>query len=179
VHRVRRVVLPVLAALAVAGAACGPGSGRAPTSAPQPSLPVAGAPLVPVTSVVDGDTIHVTFDGRDERVRFIGIDTPEVAHGGRPAECFGDRAADETRRRLGGRSVRLDFDVDRRDRFGRLLAYVSDAEGLVNLALVRDGYAIVLTVPPDTRMADEFERAEADARAAGRGLWSACPTPGS
>jgi micrococcal nuclease len=175
VHPVRAVALLSAVALCAAGAC-----GSRPTTSSTSTAPSGGDGVpVRVTRVVDGDTIHVLMDGRDERVRFIGIDSPEIAHGGRPAECFGDRAFDQTRRRLEGRSVRLDFDVDRRDRFGRLLAYVSDAQGLVNLALVRDGYAIVLTVPPDTRLADEFERAEVDARAAGRGLWSACPTPGS
>jgi micrococcal nuclease len=164
------------AALALSGALAACGRGPAHRS---PSPTGTEGPLVPVTRVVDGDTIHVRLNGRDERVRFIGIDTPEVAHGGRPAECFGERAADETRRRLEGRSVRLAFDVDLRDRFGRLLAYAYDTDGLVNLALVREGYAIVLTVPPDTGMASAFEHAEADARAAGRGLWAACPTPGA
>ena len=173
----RWLAVAVLATFAMV-AACGAEPGRPPpTSSPAPSA--GPSALVPVTSVVDGDTIHVTFQGRDERVRFIGIDTPEIAHGGQPAECYGDRAAAETRRRLEGESVRLEFDVGLRDRYGRLLAYVYDDHGPVNLALVQQGFAVVLTVPPDTRMAGDFERAENDARSAGRGLWSACPTPGS
>jgi micrococcal nuclease len=162
----------------VAAAGCGANTPEAPP--PAPATPsVVGSVTVPVNRVVDGDTVHVTLDGRDERVRLIGIDTPEVAHDGRPAECFGDRAAAETRRRLEGRSVRLNFDVRLRDRFGRILAYVVDDRGLVNLALVQGGFAVALAVPPDTRMAGDFGRAEDEARTAGRGLWSACPTPGS
>jgi micrococcal nuclease len=167
--------------MSIVAAACGLDSGPSGPSGPAPptapaSMSGGGTAAAPVTRVVDGDTIHVTLAGRDERVRFIGIDTPEVAHEGRPAECFGDRAADETRARLAGRSVRLAFDVRLRDRFGRLLAYVYDDRGLVNLALVRGGFAVVLTVPPDTRMAADFGRAEDEARRAGRGLWSSCRT---
>jgi micrococcal nuclease len=175
--RARRLGLVTATIASVAAAGCGVHGPGAHAASPTPSA--GRSVLVPVTRVVDGDTIHVTLDGRDERIRLIGIDTPEIAHDGRPAECFGDRAAADTRRRLQGRSVRLAFDVRLRDRFDRVLAYVYDDGGLVNLALVHDGFAVVLTVPPDTRMADDFERAENEARTAGRGLWSACPTPGS
>jgi len=130
---------------------------------------------VPVTKVTDGDTIHVTFQGQDERVRLIGIDTPEVPwYGGRGA-CFGVEAALFARGNLSGRSIRLAFDVDRRDRYGRVLAYVYLGDQLFNLTLVRLGYARADPVPPDIRLAPEFARAEAQARMAGRGLWSACP----
>jgi micrococcal nuclease len=78
------------------------------------------------------------------------------------------------RARLSGRSVRLAFDVDRRDRYERLLAYVYVKEELFNLTLVRLGYARADPVPPDTRMAAELAEAEGEAREAGRGLWSAC-----
>jgi micrococcal nuclease len=155
------------------GTSCGAPPGSAPSSAP------ASSTIVPVTRVVDGDTIHVTFEGHDERVRFIGINTPEIAHDGNPAECFGDRAADYLRRRLDGATVRLVFDVDLRDRYGRLLAYVYQGHELLNLTLVREGYALALAVRPDTRMTVDFERAENEARTGQRGLWEACPTPGS
>ena len=124
--------------------------------------------------VTDGDTIHVRYQGEDERVRFIGVDTPEVSWYGGEAECYGAEARTYARGRLGGKTVRLEFDVDRRDRYGRLLAYVYVGTELFNLTLVREGYATADPVPPDTRLGATFEQAEGAARAAGKGLWSAC-----
>jgi micrococcal nuclease len=128
-----------------------------------------------VTKVTDGDTIHVTYQGHDERVRLIGVDTPEVPWYGGKEECYGVAAGLYARRRLTGRSVRLAFDVERRDHYGRLLAYVYLGRELFNLTLVRLGYATADPVAPDIGMAPSFSLAEAQARAAGRGLWSACP----
>ncbi len=158
----------VLASTAAACSGSSPGRGPPPTS----------SSLVPVTKVTDGDTIHVLYGGRDERVRIIGVNTPEVSWYGGQAECFGSEAGLYTRRRLSGVSVRLVFDVERRDRYSRLLAYVYVGQELFNLTLVRSGYARADTVPPDTKMAGVFASAEAEARLAGRGLWSACPASG-
>jgi micrococcal nuclease len=144
------------------------------SSSPGPSLPPGTTEPVPVTKVTDGDTIHVQYLGHDEPVRLIGVNTPEVPWYGGKAECFGVEAGLFARSRLSGHRVRLGFDVGRRDRFGRLLAYVYVGLELFNLTLVRLGYARADPVPPDTRMAADFARAERDARAAARGLWSAC-----
>jgi micrococcal nuclease len=133
--------------------------------------------LVPVTKVTDGDTIHVTYRGQDERVRLIGVNTPEVDWYGGTAECFGADAGHYTTSRLRGASVRLTFDVDLRDKYGRLLAYVYVGSELFNLTLVQRGFAVADPVPPDTRMAGLFAAAEAQARSARLGLWSACPSP--
>jgi micrococcal nuclease len=148
------------------------GCATASTRAPPPAG--AGGEVL-VTKVTDGDTIHVTYLSRDERVRLIGVDTPEVPWYGGKGECFGVEAGLFSRGRLAGRSVRLAFDTDRRDRYGRLLAYVYVRSELFNLTLVSLGYARADPVAPDTRRAAEFARAEAQARAAGRGLWAACP----
>jgi micrococcal nuclease len=136
-----------------------------------------GGPAVSVrvTKVTDGDTIHVAYQDRDERVRLIGVDTPEVPWYGGKEECYGVPAGLYARERLLSRSVRLEFDVERRDRYGRLLAYVYVGPELFNLTLVRLGYATADPVPPDTRMASTFAAAERNARSLGRGLWSACP----
>lgn len=158
-----------LVVLAILTAACASASARK-----SPTGEAAGGLRAPVTKITDGDTIHVTYQGHDERVRLIGIDTPEVPWYGGPGECFGVEAGLFARDKLSGRSVRLAFDIDRRDRYGRLLAYVYLDRELFNLTLVRLGYAQADPVPPDTRLAQQFSRAEADARAAGRGLWSAC-----
>jgi micrococcal nuclease len=113
---------------------------------------------------------------RDERVRLIGIDTPEVPWFGGRGECFGVESGLFTRRRLTGRSVRLAFDVDRRDRYGRLLAYVYVHDELFNVTLLEQGYARADPHPPNIRLSGRFAEAEARAREAGRGLWSACPS---
>jgi micrococcal nuclease len=129
-----------------------------------------------VLRVVDGDTIRVRLDGRTERVRYIGVDTPESVKPGTPVQCFAKRAAAANAALVAGRSVRLVGDVEQRDRYGRLLAYVYRAsDGLfVNAELVRRGYAVTLTIPPNVAHAAEFGRLARGARRAGRGLWSAC-----
>jgi micrococcal nuclease len=129
-----------------------------------------------VVRVVDGDTIRVLLDGREERVRYIGIDTPESVREGTPVECFARRAAAENTRLVGGQRVRLERDAEARDRYGRLLAYVfRAADGrMVNEALVSGGYARPLTISPNDRYAERFEHAAAEARASRRGLWGVC-----
>jgi micrococcal nuclease len=129
-----------------------------------------------VVRVVDGDTIRVALAGRVERVRYIGIDTPESVKPGTPVQCYAHRAAAENSRLVGGRRVRLVLDVESRDRFGRLLAYVYRAsDGLfANDALVRRGFARTLTIPPNVRFAARFRALAAAARREHRGLWSAC-----
>jgi micrococcal nuclease len=129
-----------------------------------------------VTRVVDGDTIHVAVDGADETVRYIGIDTPESVKPGTPVQCFAEAASAANRRLVDGRRVVLTFDAERRDRYGRLLAYVRRAgDGLfVNEELVRDGYARTLTIPPNVRYASRFGVLAAQARDDGRGLWRSC-----
>ena len=128
-----------------------------------------------VVAVSDGDTIRVRLDsGRVERVRYIGVDTPETAKPDAPVECYADRAHAFNERLVGGRDVRLVLDVEERDRYGRLLAYVYAGGTMVNAALVREGYADVLTVPPNVRFAARFRRLASEARRAGTGLWGSC-----
>jgi micrococcal nuclease len=129
-----------------------------------------------VLRVVDGDTILVAIDGRQERVRYIGVDTPETVKPHTRVQCFGKRASSANHRLVDGRTVRLVADAEARDRYGRLLAYVYRAgDGLfVNEALLRGGYATTLTIAPNVRFADRFAALARQARDAGRGLWSAC-----
>jgi micrococcal nuclease len=129
-----------------------------------------------VTRVVDGDTVAVQLDGRPEKVRYIGIDTPESVKPGTPVQCFAKAASAANHRLVEGRQVTLRFDAERRDRYGRLLAYVYRRDGLfVNAALVRLGYAQTLTIPPNVAHAGLFARLAAQARRRDRGLWRACP----
>jgi micrococcal nuclease len=128
-----------------------------------------------VVRVVDGDTIRVDLGaGREEAVRYIGIDTPESVRPGTPVECFAKAASEENRRLVAGRRVRLEFDVERRDRYGRLLAYVHHGDTFVNAELVRRGFARPATFPPNVRHAERFARLGRTAREAGQGLWGRC-----
>jgi micrococcal nuclease len=130
-----------------------------------------------VVRAVDGDTIVVDVGGgREERVRYIGVDTPETVKPRTSVQCFGRYASQFNHRLVDGRAVRLVTDAEARDRYGRLLAYVYRAEDgmFVNAEIVRDGYAKLLTIPPNVRHVEQFRALATEARRAGRGLWNAC-----
>jgi micrococcal nuclease len=172
-RRCRRAPLAVTAVAVVAAlAACG---GTTPATAPAPRVPLPTGLDTTVERVVDGDTMVVAGG---HRVRLIGVDTPETKDPRKPVQCFGREASAYVSSLLGGGAgVRLVGDVEPRDVYGRTLAYVYRlADGFfVNAALVREGYAQVLTIPPNVAHADEFVALARDARQSGRGLWSSCP----
>jgi micrococcal nuclease len=124
-----------------------------------------------VVKVVDGDTIHVRVAGRVEKVRYIGVNTPEVHHPSKGEQPGGREAAALNRALVARRQVRLELDVQERDRYGRLLAYVWIGETMVNAELVRRGYAQVMTIPPNVRHQELLVKLQRDARQAERGLW--------
>jgi micrococcal nuclease len=126
-----------------------------------------------VVRVVDGDTIHVRIGERLEKVRYIGVNTPELHHPSKGEEPGGRQAHAVNRRLVENRRVRLELDVQARDRHGRLLAYVWAGDTMVNAEIVRLGFAQVMTVPPNVRHQALFTKLQRDARAAGRGLWGA------
>lgn len=137
-------------------------------------LVLASAPAAAqhVERVVDGDTIMVRGAGR---VRLIGVDTPESVDPRRPVEFFGKEAGDFTKRLVEGRRVRLEYDRERTDRYGRTLAYVYLPDGtFVNEEIIRRGYGHAYTRFP-FRYRDRFRQLEREARRAGRGLWGATP----
>ncbi|MCC7089801.1 MAG: thermonuclease family protein [Chloroflexi bacterium] len=127
----------------------------------------------PVVRVVDGDTIRVLRDGAEERVRYIGVDTPELAHPTHGVEPFGPEAAAYNEELVDGRSLCLETDVSDRDRFGRLLRYAWLEDGtMVNELLVAAGMARVATFPPDVKYTESLLLpAQQAAAEAGRGLW--------
>ena len=127
-----------------------------------------------VIRAVDGDTVEARVEGRVEDVRYIGVDTPETVKPGTPVQCFGPRAHRFNARLVTERRVRLDFDAERRDVYGRLLAYVHLGDRFVNAELVRRGLARTLTIPPNDRFAGRFAGLEQAAARAGRGLWGDC-----
>lgn len=121
--------------------------------------------------VVDGDTILVQLGTRREKVRYIGIDAPELHHPTRGEEPGGREATELNRRLVGSQPVRLELDVRARDQYGRLLAYVWVGDLMVNAELVRLGYAQVMTVPPNVKHQALLVKLQREARDAGRGLW--------
>jgi micrococcal nuclease len=134
--------------------------------------PASAAPIDgTVVRVVDGDTIYVQLGDRVEKIRYIGVNTPEIHHPTKGEEPGGREAAAVNRRLVGGRHVRLELDVRMRDRYGRLLAYVWVGDTMINAELVRQGFAQVMTVPPNVRYQDLFVKLQREAREANRGLW--------
>lgn len=127
-----------------------------------------------VTRAVDGDTVEVRLDGREEDVRYIGVDTPETVKPDTRVQCFGPQASRFNHALVEHRRVRLVFGVERRDVYGRLLAYVYLDGRFVNAELIRRGLARTLTIPPNDRFAGRLKRLEMAAARAGRGLWGAC-----
>jgi micrococcal nuclease len=171
-----RLVLAAFVALAIlAAAGCG-GSGAG--SSTGTSL---GAGSGRVTRVVDGGTIVVDLDGRSEKIRLLGIDTPETKSPTKPVQCYGKEASTHTSDLLTpGTEVRLERDVEERDTYGLMLAYVYRAsDGLfVNLELARDGFASLLTYQPNVAHVGELSAAVDDARSRQAGLWGQCGGPG-
>jgi micrococcal nuclease len=156
-------------ALAVALTAC---SGRTPAGiAPDEAV---------VTAVIDGDTLAVRVGGHHERIRLLGIDTPESVAPDRPVQCFGPEAsAAMSALAPAGTRLRLVLDVEARDRYGRLLAYVyrADDDLFLNAWLVEQGFAATMVFEPNTAHAGAFAALEGTARAELRGLWGHCDGP--
>jgi micrococcal nuclease len=183
------VILTAAAVVLLSAAGCTAGStgkpdvltsvGSTASPAPEPvedpdqdeATPETPGRVAFVSRVIDGDTIEVRLGGRTVDVRLIGIDTPETVHPTEPVECFGAAASSFTKRQLEGREVRLEFDVERPDRYGRMLAYVWLADQLFNEVLVDRGFAQVSTYPPNVMYVDRFLEAQRHAREDDRGLW--------
>jgi micrococcal nuclease len=161
----------MLLCIAVLATACRPGT---PPTTAIPSVLDTNATMV---EVVDGDTIDVTIDGHRERVRLIGIDTPETKKPNTPVQCFGPEATRFTKSLLPtDTALHLERDVVARDDFGRMLAYVylSGDGTFVNMEIVTQGFARPLTIAPNVAHADAFAVAARVAQANNIGLWAGC-----
>ncbi len=181
---VRLIVLVLVSAVILATVGCAPSK---PPPTPAQATPASSTPrssvatpearsAATVVRVVDGDTVDVTIDGRQERLRLIGIDTPETVDPRGPVQCFGREASDRAKQLLtAGSAVRLEADPsqDERDNFGRLLRYVWLADGrLFNLEMIGEGFAHEYTFRTPHKYQAQFRAAQAEARQQERGLWS-------
>lgn len=139
-----------------------------PTPTPQQTV-------VTVVKVVDGDTVDVDINGKTERLRLIGLDTPETVDPRKPVQCFGLEASNKAKELLGGKTVKLEGDPSQgeRDKYGRLLRYVYLPDGqLFNKLMIADGYAFEYTYNTSYRYQKDFQDAEKNARENNKGLWS-------
>jgi micrococcal nuclease len=128
-----------------------------------------------IIRVIDGDTVIARLgSGAVEKIRLLGVDTPEVVDPRKPVQCFGHVASDFTKAQLTGRRVSLELDAEQRDKYGRLLAYVILDGHRYNDELIERGYARFLVIPPNGSHARAMLREELAARAARRGLWREC-----
>jgi micrococcal nuclease len=127
-----------------------------------------------VVDVVDGDTIDIAINGKKERVRYIGMDTPEIVDSTKLKSCFGVEASKRNSELVRGKKVALVKDVSERDKYGRLLRYVYVDGEFVNLELVQEGFARSLTISPDVAHSNVFMTAERSAREKNLGLWATC-----
>ena len=132
-----------------------------------------------VTEVVDGDTIHVLIGMEQKTIRLLGIDTPETKDPRKPVQCFGKEASNKTKELLEGKEIILQKDVSETDKYGRLLRFIylplPDGKILfIDDYLIREGYAHVLTIPPDVKHSDQFLEAQREARDNRKGLWGRC-----
>ncbi|MDD4802237.1 MAG: thermonuclease family protein [Syntrophomonas sp.] len=124
-----------------------------------------------VSRVIDGDTIVVVINNTTEKVRLIGVDTPETVHPTIGGEFYGQQASDYTKSKLSNQSVGLELDVEERDRYGRMLAYVWLGDQMFNEVLLREGYAQLATFPPNVKYVERFTAVQKEARQQQRGFW--------
>lgn len=165
--------------LGINGSEQGSGGGKAPdggsSGGSQPGRERLPGLRVRVSRVVDGDTIEVRMpNGTYEDIRYIGVDTPETVDPNEPVGCFGPQASHFNEGLVEGKTVRLRFDQERRDYYGRLLAYVYLGKTFVNAELLKRGLARAVYYSPNGAHRYEFEAISRRAGRAGRGLWGAC-----
>lgn len=145
-----------------------------PAESLNPTLPTAARETATVVRVIDGDTIVVNLNGSEEKVRYVGVDTPELERNGRPVECQGEAARDFNEQLVLGQSVTLERDMSDRDQYDRLLRYVYAEDVLVQESLVEAGLAEVFYYQPDTSKYKALKAVERTARENEAGIWGSC-----
>lgn len=178
-----RVLVCLLFLLASCAAPTADPVEQSPSPSPSPNpTPAFATSAAVITKITDGDTVDATLDGKTETLRLIGVDTPER---GRP---YFKEASDYTSAGLLNKNVFLEIGTEQRDRFGRLLVHVWLAQpftgdeqevraSMFNAKLLSDGYAQLLTVPPNVKYVDLFTKLQEEARTGNKGLWTAPPSP--
>ncbi len=144
---------------------------RNDVSIPQEQTNSVNQEKLTVKEIIDGDTIHLS---NGQKVRYIGVDTPETVHPSKPVQCFGKEASNKNKELVEGKEVRLEKDVSETDRYDRLLRYVYVGDIFINDYLVRNGYAYASSYPPDVKYQSLFLEAQKEARENQRGLWATC-----
>ena len=126
-----------------------------------------------VDRVVDGDTLKVTLEEREETIRLLLVDTPETKHPSKPVQPFGPEASDFAKDQLEGKKVGIEIDVSERDKYGRLLAYVWIGDQMFNEMLLEEGLARVAYIyQPNVKYVDQFQKIQRQAQEKGKGIWS-------
>ena len=176
------ILLTVIFVMVFSMASCGVEENVSSDISEQPAIPEQPVPTsdesktlhpAKVDRVVDGDTIKIFFEGDSDRVRLIGIDTPEsVAPDENRNVPYGKIASEFTKEKLEGKDIELEFDVKERDEYGRLLAYVYLDGVMFNKTLLDEGHAQIYTFPPNVKYVELFEEAQKAAREAGNGIWN-------
>jgi len=151
----------------------------APCPKTSPLTATSEAQLVRVTRVIDGDTIELE---NGQKVRYIGIDTPELNNSRQSKDCFAQQAKEKNQELVEGKLIELKKDVSETDKYGRLLRYVFLSAGsatnealFINAYLVQEGYAYATTFPPDVAYSELFLQLQKTAREEMKGMWKACP----
>ena len=142
-----------------------------PPTAPPQVIASQSAEIVVVKRVIDGDTIEL-IDG--QKVRYLGVDTPELHHPTKAVQCFGKEAMEKNRDLVEGKEIKMMRDVSETDRYKRLLRYVWVGDIFVNEYLAREGFAHQATFPPDVLYVELFRKAAEEARLKNKGLWNSC-----
>jgi micrococcal nuclease len=137
-------------------------------------ITISTSPMVrtQVVKVIDGDTLEIRWNNRNERIRLIGVDTPETVHPRIGEEPYGREASNFTKSQLTGKQVLIELDVEPRDRYGRLLGYLYLTDGtFFNASLINQGFAQLMTYPPNVRWVSLYQALQTNARTQNRGLW--------
>lgn len=125
-----------------------------------------------VVRVVDGDTFIINYNGKEERVRLIGVDTPESVHPNEEKNtAFGKKVSNFSKEKLTNKEVQIEFDVSQRDKYGRLLCYVYVDGQMYNKLLLEEGLAKVATYPPNVKYVEDFTKIQKEARENKKGMW--------